>query len=93
MNCSNTVKDALLKLKENDPKLQGLILDLRNNGGGLLNEAVNIINIFVPKNTEVVSTKGRLPEANRVYKTMQAPVDLEIPLCVLINEIALLLVK
>ena len=86
INCSNTVKDALLKLKENDPKLQGLILDLRNNGGGLLNEAVNIINIFVPKNTEVVSTKGRLPEANRVYKTMQAPVDLEIPLCVLINE-------
>jgi carboxyl-terminal processing protease len=86
MNCSNTVKDALLKLKENDPKLQGLILDLRNNGGGLLNEAVNIINIFVPKNTEVVSTKGRLPEANRVYKTMHAPVDLEIPLCVLINE-------
>lgn len=86
MNCSNTVKDALIKLKENDPNLQGLILDLRNNGGGLLNEAVNIINIFVPKNTEVVSTKGRLPEANRVYKTMQAPVDLEIPLCVLINE-------
>jgi len=86
MNCSNTVKDALLKLKENDPNMQGLILDLRNNGGGLLNEAVNIINIFVPKNTEVVSTKGRLPEANRVYKTMQAPVDLEIPLCVLINE-------
>ena len=86
MNCSNTVKDALLKLKENDPNLQGLILDLRNNGGGLLNEAVNIINIFVPKNTEVVSTKGRLPEANRVYKTMQTPVDLEIPLCVLINE-------
>ena len=86
MNCSNTVKDALLKLKENDPNLKGLILDLRNNGGGLLNEAVNIINIFVPKNTEVVSTKGRLPEANRVYKTMQAPVDLEIPLCVLINE-------
>lgn len=86
MNCSNTVKDALLKLKEIDPNLQGLILDLRNNGGGLLNEAVNIINIFVPKNTEVVSTKGRLPEANRVYKTMQAPVDLEIPLCVLINE-------
>lgn len=86
MNCSNTVKDALLKLKEIDPNLQGLILDLRNNGGGLLNEAVNVINIFVPKNTEVVSTKGRLPEANRVYKTMQAPVDLEIPLCVLINE-------
>lgn len=86
MNCSNTVKDALLKLKENDPNLQGLILDLRNNGGGLLNEAVNIINIFVPKNTEVVSTKGRLPEANRVYKTMQTPLDLEIPLCVLINE-------
>ncbi|MDD3629962.1 MAG: S41 family peptidase [Bacteroidales bacterium] len=86
MNCSNTVKDALLKLKENDPNLKGLILDLRNNGGGLLNEAVNIINIFVPKNTEVVSTKGRLPETNRVYKTMQAPVDLEIPLCVLINE-------
>ena len=86
MNCSNTVKDALLKLKEIDPNLQGLILDLRNNGGGLLNEAVNVINIFVPKNTEVVSTKGRLPEANRVYKTMQAPVDLEIPLCVLINK-------
>lgn len=86
MNCSNTVKDALLKLKEIDPNLQGLILDLRNNGGGLLNEAVNIINIFVPKNTEVVSTKGRLREANRVYKTMQAPVDLEIPLCVLINK-------
>jgi len=86
INCSNTVKDALLKLKEGDPHLQGLILDLRNNGGGLLNEAVNIVNIFVPKNMEVVRTKGRLPEANRVYKTMQAPIDLEIPLCVLINQ-------
>lgn len=71
-----------------DLKSQGmtkLILDLRGNGGGLLREAVNIVNLFVDKNEVVVTTKGRLAEENQVYKTNYDPVDLDIPLVVLIN--------
>ncbi len=72
-----------------DLKSQGmtsLIFDLRGNGGGLLTESVNIVNLFVPKNQVVVTTKSRVKEENRVYKTNNNPKDLEIPVVVLINE-------
>jgi carboxyl-terminal processing protease len=62
------------------------VLDLRGNGGGLLIEAVKIVNFFVDKNQVVVSTKGRVEEENRVYKTLESPLDLTIPLIVLIDE-------
>lgn len=73
----------------NDLKTAGmdkLILDLRGNGGGLLIEAVKIVNMFVPQNETVVTTKARVAEENRVYTTMSAPLDLDIPVVVLINE-------
>jgi len=81
---SADVKKAFLALKEKGMK--ELVLDLRGNGGGLLIEAVKIVNMFVKKDQLVVSTKGRVAEENRVYKTMEAPLDLEIPLTILIDE-------
>ena len=62
-----------------------LVFDLRGNGGGLLIEAVKLVNMFVPKNQVVVTTKGRVEEENRTYKTMGDPKDLDIPLVVLVN--------
>lgn len=79
------VKDAFLDLKKK-ATLSGLILDLRGNGGGLLQEAVAITNIFVPSGEHVVSTKGKLPTKNYTYKTTSPPVDTEIPLVVLVNN-------
>lgn len=79
------VKDAFLDLRKTNT-LSGLILDLRDNGGGLLQEAVAITNIFVPKGEHVVSTKGKLPSKNYTYRTTDAPVDTEIPLIVLVNN-------
>lgn len=73
----------------NELKEQGmkqLIFDLRGNGGGLLIEAVKIVNMFVDKNQTVVTTKGRVEEENRTYKTMGDPIDLNIPVVVLVNE-------
>lgn len=81
---SADVLDAYLKLKALG--MNELILDLRGNGGGLLIEAVKIVNLFVPKNQLVVSTKGRVEEENRKYTTMSDPQDLTIPVVVLINE-------
>lgn len=63
-----------------------LVFDLRGNGGGLLHEAVNIVNFFVPMGEVVVETKGRLNEMNREYKTQNAPIDLKMPLVVLIDD-------
>jgi len=77
------VKKAFLELKEEGMK--ELIFDLRGNGGGLLIEAVKIVNMFVPKGQVVVNTKGRVKEENRVYTTLEEPTDLEIPLTVLID--------
>lgn len=74
---------SFLELKEQGMK--ELILDLRGNGGGLLIEAVKIVNMFVDKNKTVVTTKGRVEEENRTYKTMGDPLDLEMPLVVLVN--------
>ncbi|MFH1118420.1 MAG: S41 family peptidase [Bacteroidota bacterium] len=83
-NSGKEVKDALLKLKEND-KFSALIIDLRDNGGGLMNEAVSITNLFVKKGELVVSTKGKSPDRNKSYKTFVQPVDTEIPIVVLVN--------
>lgn len=78
------VKNALIALKEQGAK--GVILDLRGNPGGLLIEAVNISNIFIPKGKLVVRTKGKIPENNLSYETLNVPVDTEIPVSVLINR-------
>lgn len=78
------VRNALIKLKENNPK--GVVLDLRDNPGGLLMEAVNVCNIFLPKGKPVVSTKGKIADQNATYATLDNPVDLEIPVVVLINR-------
>ena len=78
------VKNALILLKDQGAK--SVILDLRGNPGGLLIEAVNITNIFLPKGKKVVSTKGKIPENNLNYETLNSPVDIDIPLTVLINR-------
>lgn len=75
------VEEALQQLKKQGAK--SLILDLRNNPGGSLYEAVNIVNIFIPKGKEVVSTKGKVADWNKTYTTLNNPVDTEIPLAVL----------
>lgn len=79
------VKNALLDLKKN-PDLSGVILDLRGNPGGLLHEAINVVNVFVGKDQLVVSTKGKVTDLNRDYKTLNSPVDTEIPLVVMVNS-------
>lgn len=83
-NCSGEVKEALLKLKEKNCK--SLILDLRGNPGGLLHEAVNIVNLFIDKNNEVVSTKGKVKDWNKQYFSLYSPVDTQIPLVVLVDN-------
>ncbi|MBQ8361497.1 MAG: S41 family peptidase [Bacteroidaceae bacterium] len=81
--CSRDVRRAVIALKEQG--MTGMVLDLRGNGGGLLSEAVEIVNLFVPKGLEIVSTKGKLRQACHVYKTSKEPLDLEIPLVVLVD--------
>lgn len=78
------VKNALTSLKEKGAK--GVVLDLRGNPGGLLIEAVNISNLFIPKGKLVVSTKGKIPENNLKYETLNNPLDTEIPVAVLIDR-------
>ncbi|PCH68560.1 MAG: peptidase S41 [Bacteroidetes bacterium] len=79
------VKVALTKLKEENT-LKGVILDLRYNPGGLLNEAVNVSNVFIKKGLEVVRTKGKVSEWDKIHKATNNPVDPDIPLAVLINS-------
>lgn len=78
------VRSALLTLKEKGAT--SLILDLRGNPGGLLHEAVNICNIFIPRGKLVVSTKGKITEQNQNYETLNSPVDTEIPVSILMNR-------
>lgn len=80
------VRKALRELKEENENLKGVVFDLRNNGGGLLMEAVNVSNVFIPQNTLVVSTKGKLKEKDRSFSTMKPAEDENIPLVVLINN-------
>jgi carboxyl-terminal processing protease len=80
---SADVKNAIQKLQADGAKQ--MVLDLRGNGGGLLIEAVKIVNFFVPKNQVVVTTKGRVKEENRVYTTLEEPFVQEMPLAVLVD--------
>lgn len=82
-NSGQEVQDALLDLKKNNPK--GIVLDLRYNGGGILQEAVKIVNFFVPKGVEVVAQKGKVKEKNNIYRTQNVPIETELPLVVLVN--------
>lgn len=81
--CSKEIRKAVINLKEKGA--EGLVLDLRNNGGGLLSEAVDIVNLFVPKGLKIVETKGKVKSANAVYKTKSEPLDTVIPVAVLVN--------
>ena len=81
---STEVRNALNILINKD-KIKGLVLDLRGNPGGLLNEAINIANVFVDKNVEIVSTKGRTEEQNKQYPTLNDPVDTKIPMTILVD--------
>lgn len=78
------VRDALVELKK-DPRVKSIVLDLRGNGGGLLEAAVKIVSYFVPKNTEVLRTRGKSLLNEKIYKTTSAPIDTEIPLAVFID--------
>jgi carboxyl-terminal processing protease len=82
---SREVKEAIVDMKTKN-NITSIILDLRGNGGGLLGEAVNIVSLFVPKNSLVVTTKGKLKDSNREYKTQMHPYDLKIPIVVLIDQ-------
>ena len=84
-NCSNEVKEAIMELKDEN-ELKGLVLDLRSNPGGLLNESVNLCNLFIDKGQEVVSTKGKIKDWEKSYKTSKDPLDRDLPLVVLINQ-------
>lgn len=83
--CGNDVMRAYQDL-DNDNEVKGFILDLRNNGGGLLSEAVHISNIFIPKDKPVVSTRGKVKSRNKSYSTQVSAFDVERPLVVLINK-------
>lgn len=82
-NASENVATAVKNLKAEGA--EKIIFDLRNNGGGLLGEAINICNLFLPRNKEVVSTRGKLSQWNNTYKTASKPIDLDIPLVILVN--------
>lgn len=83
-NPSKEFKQAFLDLKKRG--ITSLVIDLRNNGGGLLDEAVEIANFFLPRGKTLVTTKGRIQQGNSSYKTLREPLDLEIPLTVLVNS-------
>lgn len=82
--CSKDVRKAIEDLRSQGA--EGLILDLRGNGGGLLTEAVEIVGLFVPKGTKVVETKGRAPQSARTYSTNRTPILPELPLVVMVDE-------
>ncbi|MDZ4716216.1 MAG: S41 family peptidase [Cytophagales bacterium] len=82
-DASREVQEAVISLKQKGASK--IILDLRDNPGGLLHEAVNIVNLFIPKGREVVATKGRVKDWNKTYTTLNPPLDLKIPLVVITN--------
>ena len=84
-DAAKNVREAFRKLKRDNPGMKGVILDLRGNGGGLMGEAVDIVNIWVKPNELVVETKGKIASKNLKSRTRMAAEDLEIPVAVLIN--------
>ena len=78
------MKEKLVSMKKEHP-LKGVIIDLRGNGGGLLNEAVDIVNLFIPKDKPVVSMKGKTPSACSVHNTTHEPIDEQVPLAILVD--------
>ena len=78
------MKEKLVEMKKNHA-LKGFVLDLRGNGGGLMNEAVDIVNLFVPKGKPVVFMKGKAANANSVHPTTNAPVNLDLPIAILVD--------
>ena len=83
-DCSDGVKKAFLELEKNKP--DALVLDLRSNPGGLLVEAVNIVNLFVPKGEEIVSTRGKVKQWDKTYYATSEPIDTTIKIAVLVNR-------
>lgn len=84
-DAANEVKQAFESLKSKNPSMKGIILDLRGNPGGLLYEAIEIANLFIPKGEKVVETKGKMESSMKVYTAKNSPLDLEMPIAVLIN--------
>lgn len=84
-NAAKNVREAFKRLKRDNPSLKGVILDLRGNGGGLMGEAVDIVNIWVPQNELVVETKGKVASKNIKSRTRMPAEDIDIPVAVLIN--------
>ncbi len=84
-NAGNDVKNAFQKLKKEHENLKGIVFDLRSNGGGLLNEAVKIANIWIPKNKLIVKTKGKRNENTHTYYTQSAATDAKIPVVILVD--------
>lgn len=82
--CAKDVRKAFISLKEKSAK--SIVLDLRNNHGGLLAEAVDIVNLFVPKDIKIVETKGKIAAASSMYVTHNEPLDIDMPLAVLVNS-------
>lgn len=81
--CSKEIKRAFIELKQQGAT--SMVLDVRSNGGGLLSEAVNVVNFFVPKGKEIVKTKGKFKQMDYAYRTTNEPIDLEIPMAVLVD--------
>ena len=84
-DCGDEVKKAFVELKE-QKGAKSLVLDLRSNPGGLLMESVKIVNLFVPKGSEVVSTKGKVKQWDKTYKATENPIDTVMPMAVLVNR-------
>lgn len=82
-NCARNMRNAIIEMKKKGA--QAFVVDLRGNGGGLLNEAVEIVNLFVPKGLTIVTTKGKIKQANNTYKTEKEPLDTISPLAILVD--------
>ena len=83
-NAGNELKQHLVEMKK-EHDLKGFIIDLRGNGGGLMNEAVDIVNLFIPKGKPVVSTRGKSQHAGSVYHTNNQPIDEQVPVAILVD--------
>ena len=81
--CAKEMRRAIIDLKKQGAT--SFVIDLRGNGGGLLNEAVDIVNLFTPKGQTIVTTKGKIKQANEVYKTTNEPIDLNSPVAILVD--------